>query len=473
MTSPFECILQSIAAPPSPPSSWGSRNISAVVGVDVGAVSGAAAVGTLVMLLLLLLLCQRWRRHRKAMLKEPHLAQGLRARHTEMMALKLPMEIVQAKLVLAKLPEKQHELKPSYTHALPPRPRNPATVRRGDGAAMTELPKMGVPVFIVSQPRRERFVSVGTQTTLCEQERSVLSEVLFEPPQLETASVGGDLGRGKPHANNAHFGAGSSAVQRASAQGSAPGSASRSAQSSAHCSSSSTRDSGSGTRKATGEATVAAPASGWETGQELPRAQYDLRPKTAAHLNILPPSYTDFGAGVVERASAPMNVGRVLDGLTVPSYTDFGAGVVERASALNVGQVLDGLLAPSYTDFGAGVVERASALMNVGQVLDGLLAPSGASCQASRPGCAPQAPPHAREGTPSLFPSNFESRQQSTAGRRSENANLFETTFEKRETHRNDSRCTTGPDYENVETKERLSRQARSHPRNAWYEDAH
>ena len=379
------------------------------------------------------------------MLKEPHLAQGLRARHTEMMALKLPMEIVQAKLVLAKLPEKQHELKPSYTHALPPRPRNPATVRRGDGAAMTELPKMGVPVFIVSQPRRERFVSVGTQTTLCEQERSVLSEVLFEPPQLETASVGGDLGRGKPHANNAHFGAGSSAVQRASAQGSAPGSASSSAQGSAHCSSSSTRDSGSGTRKATGEATVAAPASGWETGQELPRAQYDLRPKTAAHLNVLPPSYTDFGAGVVERASAPMNVG----------------------------QVLDGLLAPSYNDFGAGVVERASALMNVGQVLDGLLAPSGASCQASRPGCAPQAPPHAREGTPSLFPSHFESRQQSTAGRRSENANLFETTFEKRETHRNDSRCTTGPGYENVETKERLSRQARSHPRNAWYEDAH
>jgi hypothetical protein len=185
MTSPFECILQSIAAPPSPPSSWGSRNISAVVGVDVGAVSGAAAVGTLVMLLLLLLLCQRWRRHRKAMLKEPHLAQGLRARHTEMMALKLPMEIVQAKLVLAKLPEKQHELKPSYTHALPPRPRNPATVRRGDGAAMTELPKMGVPVFIVSQPRRERFVSVGTQTTLCEQERSMLSEVLFEPPNLK------------------------------------------------------------------------------------------------------------------------------------------------------------------------------------------------------------------------------------------------------------------------------------------------
>ena len=418
MTHPFECILQSIAAPPSPPSLWGSGNISAVVGaisVDVGAVSGAAAVGTLVMLLLLLLLFQRWRRHRKAMLKEPHLAQGLRARHTEMMALKLPMEIVQAKLVLAKLPEKQHELKPSYTHALPPRPRNPATVRRGDGATMTELPKMGVPVFIVSQPRRERFVSVGTQTTFCEQERSVLSEVLFESPQLETASVGGDLGRGKPHAKNAHLGAGVGAVERASAQGSAPGSASSSAQSSAQCSSSSSRDSGSGTRKATGEATVAAPASGWETGQELPRAQYDLRPKTADHLNVLPPSYTDFGAVAVERASA----------------------------------------------------------LNVGQVLDGLLAPSGASCQASRSCCAPQAPPHAREGTPSLFPSNFESRQQSTAGRRSENANLFKTTFEKRETHRNDSRCTTVPDYENVETKERQSRQARSHPRNAWYEEAH
>ena len=300
-------------------------------------------------------------------------------------------------------------------------------------AAMAELPFMGVPVSVGTQKRRqersvsvetqttfcgrERSVSVGTQT-ICEQECSVLSEVFedTENPEQETASAGGDLGRGEPRASDAHFGAGSSAVQRASAQGSAPGSASSSAQSSAHCSSSSTRDSGSGTRKATGEATVAAPASGWETGQELPRAQYDLRPKTAAHLNILPPSYTDFGAGVVERASAPMNVGRVLDGLTVPSYTDFGAGVVERASALNVGQVLDGLLAPSYKDFGAGVVERASALMNVGQVLDGLLAPSGASCQASRPGCAPQAPPHAREGTPSLFPSNFESRQQSTAG---------------------------------------------------------
>ena len=88
MTSPFECILQSIAAPPSPPflpPSPGSRNISVVVG-DMGAVSGAAAVGTLV-LLLLLLIFQRWRRHRKAMLKEPHLEQGLRAHHTELMAL--------------------------------------------------------------------------------------------------------------------------------------------------------------------------------------------------------------------------------------------------------------------------------------------------------------------------------------------------------------------------------------------------
>ena len=210
---------------------------------------------------------------------------------------------------------------------------------------------------------------------------------------------------------------------------------------------------------------MVAPASGWETSQELPRAQYDLRPKTADHLNVLPPSsYTDMPRG--RRNPQLHHEDMTLD--------EFGAGVVERASApMNVGRVLDGLLAPCYKDFGAGVVERASALMNVSRVLDGLLAPSGASCQASRPGCAPQAPPHAREGTPSLFPSNFESRQQSTAGRRSENANLFETTFEKRETHRNDSRCTTGPDYENVETKERLSRQARSHPRNAWYEDAH
>ena len=295
------------------------------------------------------------------MLKEPHLAQGLRARQTEMMALKLPMEIVQAKLVLAKLPEKQHELKPSCTHALPPRPRNPATVRRGDGATMTELPKMGVPVFIVSQPRRERFVSVGTQTTFCEQERSVLSEVLFESPQLETASVGGDLGRGKPHAKNAHFGAGVGAVERAAAQGSAPGSASSSAQSSAQCSSSSSRDSGSGTRKATGEATVAAPASGWETGQELPRAQYDLRPKTADHLNVLPHS----------------------------SYTDMPRG--RRNPQLHHEDM-------TLDEFGAVAVERASAPMNVGRVLDGLLAPSGASCQASRSGCAPQAPPHARAG---------------------------------------------------------------------------
>ena len=164
-------------------------------------------------------------------------------------------------------------------------------------------------------------------------------------------------------------------------------------------------------------------------------------------MNVLPPSYTDFGAGVVERASAPMNVGRVLDGL----------------------------LAPSYKDFGAGVVERASALMNVSRVLDGLLAPSGASCQASRSGCAQQASPHARAGrragTP---PSNFESRQQSTAGgsRRSENANLFETTFETCETHRNDSHVFhTVPDYENVEIKERLSRPARSQTRNAWFAD--
>ena len=327
-------------------------------------------------------------------------------------------------------------------------------------AAMTELPFMGVPVSVGTQPRRERSVSVETQTTCCgrersvsvgtqtiyEQECSVLSEVFedTENPEHETASAGGDLGRGEARASDAHLGAGVGAVERAAAQGSAPGSASSSAQSSAQCRSSSSRDSGSGTRKATGEATVAAPASGWETGQELPRAQYDLRPKTADHLNVLPPSYTDFGAVAVERASAPMNVGRVLDGLLAPSYTDFGAVAVERASALNVGQVLDGLLAPS-----------------------------GASCQASRSCCAPQAPPHAREGTPSLFPSNFESRQPSTAGRRSENANLFETTFEKRETHRNDSRCTTVPDYENVETKERQSRQARSHPRNAWYEEAH
>jgi len=102
MTSPFECILRMglITTPPSPPflpPSPGSRDISVVVGDmgavsgaavgDMGAVSGAAAVGTLVMLLLLLLLFQRWRRHRKAMLKEPHLEQGLRAHHTELMAL--------------------------------------------------------------------------------------------------------------------------------------------------------------------------------------------------------------------------------------------------------------------------------------------------------------------------------------------------------------------------------------------------
>ena len=551
MTSPFECIIRMglITTPPSPPflpPSPGSRDISVVVGDmgavsgaavgDMGAVSGAAAVGTLVMLLLLLLIFQRWRRHRKAMLKEPHLEQGLRAHHTELMALngnrasetracdaatttaraqafvhacavtKLPMEIVQAKLVLAMPPQQQHELKPSCTHALPRRPRNPATDRGVDVAAMAELPFMGVPVSVGTQKRRqersvsvetqttfcgrERSVSVGTQT-ICEQECSVLSEVFedTENPEQDTASAGGDLGRGEPRASDAH-------VERAFARGSAPGSASSSAQGSAHCSSSSTRDSGSGTRKVTGEATVAAPASGWEAGQELPRAQYDLRPKTADHLNVLPhSSYTDmprgrrnpqlhhedmtlddFGAGVVERASAPMNVGRVLDGLLAPSYTDFGAGVVERASApMNVGRVLDGLTVPSYTDFGAGVVERASALMNVGRVLDGLLAPSGASCQASRSGCAPQASPHARAGrragTP---PSNFESRQQSTAGgsRRSENANLFETTFETCETHRNDSHVFhTVPDYENVEIKERLSRPARSQTRNAWFAD--